>query len=506
MVGPEYFPALRLGAVKGRTFVDGDDDAPGAHPVVLLSNALWQRRFSGDSATVGRSIGVNGVSLTVVGILPRGFAGLTGRAQLWIPATMAPSLTYDGYLTTNQNFISVLGRLKPGVDLTHAQAELKGLGAHVDRALPSGAAGPDASASATAELLNHARADDAIRRSMVALLLAVALLYLLACANVASLLLGRTASRRREAAVRAALGSGRARLVASVTAEVAVLVTIGGVLGIALAAWASETVTLPVNAWSGRNFYNSIATFAEPAFGVRSLAFGVGLTVVTILLVAWAPAAATMRLDIVAGLRGTRGTGGGTGTLARPSARGAIVALEAALAVMLLVAGGLMIDSFARIRRVRIGVEPAHVLTFLLRPSEVRIPPAAAPAFVERVLEEVSRVPGVLAATVDGGAPVSGSARSVLYVIGRPEPPPEQAPPVFRHYVAPDHFKVLGVPLVRGRAFTTADGTLSPRVTIISEAAARHFWPNEDPIGQRVWFGGGSNCDQPDSSAAIVGE
>jgi predicted permease len=150
-------------------------------------------------------------------------------------------------------------------------------------------------------------------------------------------------------------------------------------------------------------------------------------------------------------------------------------------------------------------VNTERVLTFQVRPAEARVPPAAAPAFVRSVLDAVTSVPGVQAATVDGGAPLSGSASSVLYVIGRPQPAPDDAPPILRHYVGPDHFRVLGIPLLRGRTFTASDVAGQPRVTIISESAARQFWPNENPIGQRVWFGGGSNFDRPDSSAEIVG-
>jgi putative ABC transport system permease protein len=194
-------------------------------------------------------------------------------------------------------------------------------------------------------------------------------------------------------------------------------------------------------------------------------------------------------------------------SLRRPSARGVIVGVEAALAVLLVMAAGLLIDSYQRMRQkdLGLGVDPRHVLTFWVIPSEARIPPATAPAFVARLLEAVGRVPGVEAATVDGGGPLSGTASALLYVAGRPAPAPGQAPPVLRHYVAPDHFRALGIPVIRGRVFTPSDRQGSPRVAIISEGAARKFWPNEDPIGRRVWFNGGSSFNSPDSSAEIIG-
>jgi len=273
-----------------------------------------------------------------------------------------------------------------------------------------------------------------------------------------------------------------------------------------LAQWASAFIDAPTDVWGPRSFYGSLGAFAEPAFGWRSLAFAGLLTIATVIIVAWPPALAFARTGILSGLRdGARGTASGRGSLRRPTVRSAIVALEAALAMLLLVAGGLLIDSFQRMRGAPIGVESDHVLTFEVRPSEASVPATAAPAFIARLLDAITRTPGVVSASVDGGAPLSGSASTVLNIIGRPVPRPDEAPPVNRHYVAPDHFRTLGIPLIRGRAFTASDGAGAPHVTIISETAARRFWPNSDPLGQRVWFGGGSTFDRPDSSAEVIG-
>lgn len=506
VVSPSYLALLRVRPMKGRTFLASEDDAPGAHPVVLLGYDLWQRRFSGDSAVVGRTIGVQGLALTVVGVMPRSFRGLTNRAQLWIPASMAPSLTYADYLKTNQNFISVVGRLRPGVDLAKAQAELAVLGGQINRALPSQSDDLAETLGATAIALNVARVDATLKRSVLILLAAVALLHLLACANVTNLLLGRAASRRREAAVRSALGCGSARLLRFFIAEGFLLTLSGGAAGIALAMWAGKIITVPTDMWAPRGFYGSLGAFDEPAFGVRTVLFGTAVTALTALLVCWVPAVSMLRSDILTGLRaGARGIALGAGTLRRPSLRGVVVALEAALAVLLLVAGGLMMASFSRMRRTDLGVNADHVLTFLLRPSEVRVPTSAAPAFIARLLEAITRVPGVVSATVDGGAPVAGSARGLLYIAGRPVPRPSEAPVVLRHYVAPDHFRTLGVPLLSGRVFTAADIAGRPNVAVVSKSAAQRFWPGQNPIGQRIWFSSGSGISSPDSAAEIVG-
>jgi putative ABC transport system permease protein len=181
------------------------------------------------------------------------------------------------------------------------------------------------------------------------------------------------------------------------------------------------------------------------------------------------------------------------------------VGLEAALAMLLVVTAGLLIESFQRMRQAPLGISPDHVLAFWLIPSEARVPVSAAPAFVARVLEAVARVPGVRSATVDGGGPLSGSASATLRIVGEPAPAPGQEPEVRRHYVGPDHFTTLGIPLRRGRVFTPADIAGAPRVAVISESAARRFWPGRDPIGKRVWFNGGSDFDSPERSAEIVG-
>jgi putative ABC transport system permease protein len=503
-VSASYFSLLRTGAAQGRLFNEDDDLAAQPSPVAVISHRLWTRRWNGDPNVVGRPIRLNGVTFDVIGVLPPAFSGLSGRADVWIPRTISPQVTYPEYLTTNQNFISAVGRLRSGVDWDAARSELAVLGAEINRALPSNPRAPQEHVTASAIPLNDARVDRTVRRSLLVLFGGVAVLHLLACANVANLLLGRAAGRRREYAMRVALGSSSSRLFADVLGEGAVLAAAGGALGVLLASWGSVLVAPPASAW--RSFYGALAPFDTPAFSAVELAFGAGLAVATALIVALVPAMSAVRVDVSSAIKASRRTAAGGGlSLRRPSTRGVIVGIEAALATLLVVAAGLLVDSFQRMQRVPIGVEPEHVLTFWVIPSEARIPPATAPAFVARLLDAVSRVPGVQSATVDGGGPLSGTASSTLYVEGRPRPAAGQAPPVLRHYVGPDHFRTLGISVRRGRVFTASDTAASPRVAVISETAARRFWPGEDPIGQRVWFGGGSSFNSPDTSAQIVG-
>jgi putative ABC transport system permease protein len=455
---------------------------------------------------IGRDVMLNGVPLTVIGIMPAGFAGLSGRAELWVPRTLTPQLTYAEYITTNQNFISAVGRLKAGVDFTEARTSLAVLGANINRAVPSDPGYPDERVTATAVTLNEARTDRTVRRSLLVVLAAVAVLHLLACVNVINLLLGREAARRHESAVRVALGSSSGRLFSHLLGDGLVIALAGGALGMLLAFWASTVITPPTNVWAPRNFYGSLAPFDVPHFGLAELLFGAALAITTALLVALPPAMRAFGVNVSSGIRsGARGIAENAIGLRRPTARGLIVSIEAALAMLLVVSAGLLIDSFQRMQHVSIGVDSRNLLTFWVIPSEARVPPATAPAFVSRLVAALAEVPGVRSVSVDGGAPMAGSATSTLYVAGRPAPRPGQAPPITRHYIGSAHFETLGIPLVRGRTFSAHDQAGSPHVAIISETAARRFWPNQDPLGQRVWFGGGSSFSSPDSSAEIVG-
>ena len=503
-VSAQYLSMLGVTATSGRIFSEADDEAARPSPIAVVNEGFWQRRFGDTPFAPDRTIRLNGVTLTIVGIVPAEFRGLSGRSDLWFPRTVSPQITYAEYLTTNQNFIPVVGRLRPGVDWPSAQAELNVLAAAINRALPSDPNHPEERVSATAVPLNESRGDATTRRSMPVLLAAVALLHLLACANVANLLLGRGADRRQEYAVRLALGGGSARLFRHVFTQGFALTMAGGAIGTAGAWWATAFIALPRNTWGTQ--FGIVAPFDTPAFSVIEFAFGLALAIVTSLLVAFGPAVMASRVTIATGLRAsTRTSSGRAMSLRRPSLRSVLVGVEAAVAALLVVGAGLLWDSYRRMDGADIGVDADHVLTFWVIPSEARVPTDAAPAFIGRIVDAIARVPGVEGVTVDGGAPLAGSASSTLYIAGEPAPPPGQAPPVLRHYIAPDHFKTLGIPIVHGRAFTAGDTAESLGVAVISETAARTFFPRGDAIGQRVWFGGGSNFNSIERSAVIVG-
>jgi putative ABC transport system permease protein len=498
-VSARYLAVLRAPIALGRAFGD-DADLPGSEPAVILGYDLWRRRFGADSSVLGRSVQLNGVAHTVIGVAGPGFAGVSGLARAWAPASVAPRSWFPGYLTSNENFITAIGRLAPGTTLAEAEAELAVVGPQIHAAVPSEADTPDDRFSAAAMSLNDARVDRVTRRALGLLAGAVAVLFLIACANVASLLLGRAEARRREIAIRLAVGAGRRGLVRLLLAEGAVIGGVSGLLGSLLTAWALVAVRIPPTLARGRNFYGAVGEFAVPSMDWRVLLFVVAVSVVSVLVVGLAPALQSSRPDLVSALKGGPRAGGRTVSL-----REMAVGVQVALAVVLLVGCGLLLTSYQRLRAQPLGIDPTHLLTFMIRPSEAAYPPAAAPALLDRVLAEIERVPGVVGATVDGCTPLTMQcARAALRIVGRGEMAAEP-PVVQRHYVAPGHFTTLGIPLLRGRAITSADRAGAPLVAVINQAAAERFWPGQDPIGQRVWFEEAPVFGSADSSALVVG-
>ena len=480
VVSPEYFRALRVTAFAGRTFT-AEEDTIDADPATVISARLWRRRFAADPAVVGKTMIVNDAPLTIVGILPDGFAGLSGRAEFWIPPPMAARLTYAEYLTTPQHFISVVARLKEGVTIAQANAELATIGPRFADAVSP----PDAVWSAVAVTIGDARVDAAMRRSALVLLAAAVCVLVIACVNVASLLLARARLRRREMAVRLAIGSSRRRLIQQLLTEGLLMALVAGACGTLLAAWGVGAFgrMAPEVIPSGRNNYSAISVFGRPALDPGVLLFALVTTLGTTVLFALVPAMQSSRPELATALKEhDRGSG------RHGRALSTLVVSEVAVACLLLTASGLLIESFARIQNRRTGFVSGGVLTFWIRPPASRYPPASGPATVDRLLTRVQSVPGVELAAVNRCTPFTGCSRSIAFFPDRPVDP-VNAPGVGRHYISPDYFRTLGIPLLAGRTLTPADRAGAPPVAVVNETGARRFWPGESPIGKRVWFG-----------------
>jgi len=496
IVSPEYFRLMRTAPVAGRIFTA--DESARADAVVVASARLWRRRFASDPGLVGQQIRLNDVPVTVIGILPEGFAGLTGKSDLWISPPMSTHLAYTEYLVTPQHFISVVGRLKDGVTLAQANAELRSIGASLGD--PGSASG--ITWGAVAVPVAEARVDATVRNSALVLLAASTCVLVIACVNIASLLLARGRTRRREISIRLAIGSSRARLVRLLLTEGIAMAAVAGAGGALLAAWGLRLFArvAPSVIPTSRNDYGAFAAYAARLDG-RVLLFALAVSLATTALFALAPAWSASRADLTTALKEEdRGSGRASRAL------GAFVVAETALAVLLLTGAVLLIESFARIQNRRTGYASDKVVTFWIRPPTSRYNyPADGPAIIEKILARVQALPGVASAAVNRCGPFTGCSRSVAFLPGRPVDA-TSAPGIGRHYVSSDYFKTLSIPLLAGRTLTAADRAGSAPVAVVNEAGARRFWPGENPIGQHVWFGTTTGPFSPrDRPAEIVG-
>ena len=499
VVAPAYFDLLRVRAAQGRIFTADENVEPGRNPVLLISDRLWRAQLEANPNVVGKPLAVNGVPLTVVGVMPDGFLGLSGRADVWIPMVMAPRLTYAEYLTSPQHFISAVARLKPGVTLAEASAETSVLGprlAALDMSPNDGTWGGQTVP------IDTVRVDPANRRSALLLLAAIACVLLIACANVASLLMARMRNRRREIAVRSALGAGTTRVVRQLLTENVVLSAAGGLIGSLVAFWGVRLVVLaaPSALPSTQTGYAQVSGFAEPSIDGVVLGFVVLATLVTSVVFGMLPAVEAMRTNLIGVLREDERTmgAGGSGVL------GAIVVVEVAVAVVLVGGAALFVASFSELQKLRAGFDPERVMTFRIAPPASRYAPTDGPATIRRFLTSIQSAPGVEMAAINRCTPLnSACARTTLHLTG--EPANTLAPMIERHYVSADYFRVLGIPIRAGRAIEERDGPNAPPVVVINERAATRFFPNQNPIGKRLWFGSGTGFMDPDHPAEIIG-
>ena len=499
VVGAGYFDVLKVAPALGRVFT-AEEEAPG-HAVVVLGHALWKRQFGGDPAALGRTLLVNAVPLTIVGVMPAGFEGVSGHAAFWWPRGMAPQLTYREYLTTPQHFLNLIARLRPGVTLAQANAELAALGPGLPMTADPNA--DPARWSATAIPLGEARVDTSQRRALMLLLAGGGCVLLVTCVNVAMLLLTRARARRGEMAIRLALGAARGRLVQHLLVESALIAAAGGALGVLFAGWGIAWLrqAAPAVMPSPQNNYGQVSGFATPSMDGTILLFVALVALATTMVFGVAPALSASGADpadtLAVSSRGVAGRG-------RGRALTVLVTSQIAVAVLLLGGALLLAGTVSRLQSDQSGFDNS-ALTFWINAPASRYADEDGPQVVERMLERIGRVPGVTEAAVNRCTPYGAScARTVLFFPGRPVVP-AAAPVIGRHYVSARYFHALGITLRRGRLLTDEDRQGRPPVTVINETAARRFWPNEDPIGKRVWFGSAPGFTDPARPVEVVG-
>ncbi len=471
----DYFDLLGVRPLKGRLFNPDETRSPGGAPVAVISYAFWQRKFAGDANVVGRHLTLNSRDFTVVGVLPPKFGGMiVGLAfDVWVPITMQPVLGARGSLDGRGNhWLTAMGRLKPGVTLAEARADI----ALVQRRLAATYA-EDRTTSAVAAPLDSEGPQAWFRPLFIALLGITGVVLLVACANVANLLLARATARQKEISVRLALGAGRWRLARQLLIESALLAGVGGAVGLFIALWGRELFAAlvpptpyPVELQFGVN--GRVVAFAILATGLAALVFGL------------APALRASRPDLVPALKDDTGQRG----VNRSRLRSALVVGQLALSVVALVAGGLFVRSLDRSKAVDRGFgDPQHVLLVSTDLRAAGYERATGTAFIDKLLAGTSTLPGVTSASISMFIPLGFPTQSSWGTTVEGYQPRRDEDMSLRYTaVGPDYFATMETSIVRGRPITAADRDSSLQVAVVNETFARHFWPGLDPIGRRL--------------------
>jgi predicted permease len=471
-VSSNYFHVLGVSAMLGRTFLPGEDQ-PGHDPVVVLGHGLWQRRFASDPGVIGKTVGLDGQKFMIAGVMPAAFRLVAFPNEMWTPLVFSPRDLSPA--VRQSHFVHIFARLKSGVAVEKARAEMMTIGRRIDQTY----AAPSKSRSATVISLQQYMIQDAhVTAAMILLMSAVGFVLLIACANVASLLLARAAARRQEIAIRISIGAGRLRLVRQLLAESMLIAAIGGSVGLMLAYWGVDLLRTGLHF----NDYGS-AMAAETVLDARVLAFTAGVSVLAALLFGLAPALQASASNLQATLK--QGGRTGAGELGTGKMRGVLVAGEIATALMLLSGAGLMIEGLREEMSASLGFDPEHVLTaeISLRGSRYEDPRQRA-AFFRAVIQRLENVPGVLAVAGTTNLPLNAGKRTFT-IEGQPVSQAERQR-ARSFTVSPDYLRVMRIPLMRGRALRESDTATTPGVALVNEAFVRRFFPKQDPIGQRI--------------------
>ncbi len=462
------FSVLGVTPALGRSFLP-DEERPGSAPVCILSDGLWRRRFGSDSKIIGKAVTLNDEMWTVVGIMPAGFRfpQSVDPVDLWVPAMVRSTARTK----RAHHYLGVIARLKPGLSLDHAQAELDALARRMELQYPETNAGLGISLVPL-----RTQITGNIRPALLVLFGATAFVLLIACTNLANLLLVRATVRQAEMSLRLALGASRTRLVRQLLTESALLGLLGGILGLILA----FAGTRLLSSHSPSNFPRT----NEIAVDGRVLGFTLGLSVFTAVIFGVVPALQASKPDLIRTLK----VGGSGFTMGRgwQRLRLLLVASEMALALVLLIGASLMIRSFFRLQEVNIGLDPLNVLTMNTTLTVDRYPAPRQIAFYRDVVERIGALPGVTSVGAVDNLPLGGSDVHSFGIVGRPAWDPGDEPSGEFGVVTPQYFNAIGIPLTKGRYFTAGDGDGAPNVAIINDAVARRYWPQEDPLGKHI--------------------
>ncbi len=472
LVSWDTFDLLRAQPMLGRTFT-AEEDTPGKNNVIILSYGMWQRLFGGDRNVLGRTVKLNNAMSTIIGVMPSGFYFPTRDTQFWSPIAINRSNA-----TRGGHYLGVIARLNNHVSVEQAGAEMKAIAARLAQQYPANNAGE------SAEVITlHEQVVGDVRPALLTLLAAVGLVVLIACGNVANLLLVRASVRQKEIAVRTALGAGRRRLMLQMLAESTVLALAGGALGLLLAYAAIK----PLQTLSA----GSVPRVEDVAIDASVLVFTLALALLTGIVFGLVPAWQASRANLSEVLKEGGRTSASSGSR---WLRNALVMAEVALSLVLLVGASLLLRSFAKLTNVDPGFRSENVLAF-----RVALPRASYPqaqnqiAFYDGLIQRLESSPQVLSAGMTQTLPMRGNYTLGFLIDGRPPLPPAEQPSANYRAISPRYFETLGIPLLRGRTFTERDAAGAPQVAIVDDAFVRRHFPNEDPLGRSIDIGNGTD-------------
>ena len=481
LVSASFFQMLGADAALGRVLLP-EDDREANENVAVLSSALWRSRFGSNREIIGQTITLNGLAHTVVGVMPAGFDFPDDKTEIWRPMAMSPQAAEN----REGKWLKVAGRLKPGVSLEQAAAEMNTIAGRLSEAYPKTNDGWGVNL-----IPLHEELVGDVRTFVMTLFGAVLFVLMIACVNVSNLLLARAATRQKENAIRAALGAGRLRLLRQSLVENLLLASLGGALGLTLA-YLSLDALIKLSP-------SNVFGLAKATIDGRVLGFTVSLTLLTTLLFGFVPAWQASRSDLNVTLKeGGRSTAGKTGRRLQD----VLVVIEVAAGVVLLVGAGLMIRSFLRLQSVEPGFNPAGVLTMrVMLPANKYGENHQSITFFEQAIERIKNLPGVVSAGAVQDLPLRANEMTFAFSIeGRPDVQATARPEAAYRAITADYLRTMGIPLIDGRDFTAADRMQTTPVVIINQTLARRFWPDENPIGKGLRFG-----DPNDPVYTVVG-
>ncbi len=469
-------PALGLEPLLGRNFA-ADEDRPGGEHVALVSHSLWRQRFNRDPSILGQALTLDGAPYTIIGVLPEAASAFPlNQFQIWVPRPAEVPYLVPSQLNNGGYFFQAIARLRPGVSVLQAREAMNVIAGGYREANPANVDAP--SQIEVVPLLEDAVGNQ--RRSYLMLFAAVACVLLIACANIANLLLARFAGRRREIAARFALGASRADVVGQLVTESIVMAVLGGAVGLLLAQWALRVVV----AFGAELIPRVLEIELDPV----ALGFSLLVTLVTGLAIGLLPALQASGVNVQEALK--EASRGSTGTGQR--LRASLLVAEVSLSLVLLIAAGLLLTSFARLQRVEPGFNPEGVFTAQLVLPPQRYDREKLVAFYEQLYQRLATLPGTTSAALTDRVPLTAAQTPApVAVVGRPLPPMSERPHANRHLVSPRYFHTLGIPMRAGRDFDERDSARVPHVAIVNETFARRHFPGEDPIGRTLITGMG---------------